>query len=201
MYSFFPSEPIRKRIQTNVHFGDKITLFGSDNLYPQRMDELYKRSPLTKQAIKVLSEFCMGEGFSSNGDTQLNRYGQTFNDILRLIVDDLNIFNGFSLHFNYNGLGRIIEIQHVPFEYVRLGLKDKQGITDYVAVSSNWEGDALKYTNYEGIEYTNFQLFNPLLAAANAVNNQDGQILYMTPKMFTYPLASFDAMRDIVQAD
>jgi hypothetical protein len=49
-----------------------ITLYDRDNLYPQRMDQLCLRSPLTKQAIKALADFINGEGFTQNEDVELN---------------------------------------------------------------------------------------------------------------------------------
>jgi len=201
MWSFVPSGIDRKRINTPVSYQDNITYYGVTNLYPQLMGELYKRSPLTKQAVSILSEFMAGEGWTGNGDAVVNRYGQTFNDILRLCTEDLSIFNGLSMHFNFNGIGKIIEIQHTPFEFVRLGVKNKAGVTDYCKVSTNWENDSTKYKNYEGIESVTFPLYNPKLAIDQALRGGQGQVLYWTPRMFTYPLASFDAIRDAVQTD
>lgn len=201
MYSFITSDILEKRIVTNVSYQYSITDYGQSNLYPQYMDELYKRSPLTKQAIKVLAEFSMGEGWTSQGDKVVNRYGMTFNDLLRLVCEDLNTFTGFALHFNFNGTGKIEEIQHIPFPYVRLGAKDKNGTTDSVKLSNNWEGDYQKYKNYEGVEPTTFPLFNPKTAAVDALTGGDGQVMYWTPRMFSYPLATFDAIREAVQTD
>lgn len=200
MYTFVTSE-IQKRVITNVNHQWEITDYGFNNLYPQLMDELFKRSPLTKQAIKVLTEFCMGEGWKGNGDKVINRYGQTFNDMLRLASEDLNTFSGYALHCNFNALGRIVEVQHIPFEYVRLGTKDLQGITNNVKVFNNWEQDSVKFNTYKGIEPTTYPIFNPKTAAEDALTGGNGQVLYWTPHMFSYPLASFDAIRDAVQTD
>lgn len=200
MYQFITSDT-QRRIVTNVDHQWDITDYGESNLYPQVMEELYKRSPLTKQAIKVLSEFSMGEGWTGNGDKVVNRFGQTFNDMLRLSCEDLNTYNGFSMHFNFNALGRIVEIQHIPFPYVRLGSKDKTGITNNVKLSNNWEMDSLKYKNYAGLEPIQYPLFNPKTAAEDALTGGNGQVLYWTPHMFAYPLATFDAIRDAVQTD
>ena len=201
MYSFVTSDIIEKRIVTNVDYQYNITHYGHGNLYPQVMDELYKRSPLTKQAIKVLSEFSMGEGWTSQGDKVVNRFGQTFNDILRLVCEDVNTFTGFSMHFNFNATGKIEEIQHIPFPYVRLGAKDINGTTNDVKISNNWEGDSQKYKGYTGVTATTYPLFNPKTAAEDALLGGGGQVLYWTPRMFAYPLATFDAIREAVQTD
>ncbi len=200
MYSFLASD-IQRRVYKKVNHQWDITDYGVDNLYPQYMDELYKRSPLTKQAIKVLSEFCMGEGWSGNGEQIVNRFGQTFNDMLRLSAMDLNTFNGFALYLDFNMLGRVVEIQHVEFPYVRLGSKNLNGLTDNVKVFNNWEEDAEKYKEYEGLQPQEFKLFNPKSVRDSAARKQGGQVLYWTPNMFCYPEATFDAVRDAVQTD
>lgn len=198
---YFQNPNIEKRVITEANHQYAITNYGLDNLYPQRMDELYKRSPLTKQAIKVLAEFCIGEGWTSQGDKVVNELGQTFNDILRLVSEDLNTFNGFSLHLNFNAVGRVVEIQHIPFEYVRLGIKGIDGRTDHCMVFNNWEEDGTKFKQYEGLKPQRFQLFNPKIAAENALLGSNGQVLYWTPHMWQYPECTFDAIRDTVQTD
>lgn len=200
MYWITPN-PLEQRVYAKANHNYKITDFGIDNLYPQRMGELYKRSPLTKQAIITLTEFCMGEGWTSQGDKEVNDYRQTFNDILRLVAEDYNIYQNFALHLSFNALGRIVEIQHVPAEYVRYGIKDMAGKTDHVFVFNNWEQDASKFKSYLGLQPKKYPLFNPETAAEDALKGGEGQILYWTPKMFMYPTASFDAIRDTVQFD
>ena len=201
MYQFLGTEVIRKRVQTDIDPNWQITAYGVDNLYPQLMDELYKRSPLTKAAIQVLTEFIGGQGWEGKGDEQVNRFGQTWNDLLRIAANELSTFSGFAFHINFDGMGQPIEIQELPFQYVRLGLKNEGGITNYCMVSSNWEGDAAKYVNYVGVNPKRFELYNPATAALNAFQKKGGQVLYYTPRMFSYPLASFDAIRDCVQTD
>lgn len=198
---YFTTPDVEQRVITQASHQYKITDYGLNNLYPQIMDELYKRSPLTKQAINVLSEFCIGEGWTGNGDKVVNEFGQTFNDMLRLASEDLNIFNGFSLHLNFSATGRITEVNHIPFEYVRLGIKDINGRTDHVKVFNNWEQNAGKFKVYEGVKPVQFQLFNPKTAARSALTGGNGQVLYWTPQMFSYPLATFDAIKDTTQFD
>jgi hypothetical protein len=118
-----------------------------------------------------------------------------------LVSKDLNTFNGFALYFDFNALGRIIEIQHIEFPYVRLGSKNLAGITSNVKVFNNWEEDTEKYKSYKGIVPQEYQLFNPKQARASAMKGDSGQVLYWTPNMFCYPESTFDAVRDAVQTD
>ena len=197
MYSFI--NPIEKRVLTNVDHQWQITDFGADNLYPQRMEELYKRSPLTKSAIAILTEFISGEGFGNTDP--INRYGQTWDTILRSSANEFSTFNGFALHLNFSATGALLEVQQLPFEFVRLGIRNQDGITDYCMVSANWEEDSEKHADYVGPKPVKYKLFNPMTAASETLMGGNGQVLYYTPRMFTYPLCSFDAVRDSVQTD
>lgn len=172
-----------------------IKYYDIDNLYPQRMKEIMNGSSYIKSCVNVIADFLNGEGWTQKGDTVINEYGQTFDDILELVALDYSIFKGFSLHFNFNGLGVITEIQYLPFEYVRLGLPNNRGIIDNVLVWDNWEESSYKNQN-EGSEPLSYPLFNPLLAGGQTIRGGRGQVLYYTPKMFTYPLVSFDPVRD-----
>jgi hypothetical protein len=196
------SKVIQKRIDTSIDYQYPIVNYGVSNLYPQLMEELYKRSPLTKAAIEVLAEFYTGQGWSNNGDEMINRYGQTFNEILRLCAEDIAKFYGFAVHINYNGLGQGVELQHIPFEYVRLGHPNEKQVINSVYVSSNWEEDSYKEKNYRGLKPVKYSLFNPRTAQAEVLTGRrSGQVLYFTPKMWSYPLATFDSIRDAVQTD
>jgi hypothetical protein len=193
---------IQKRIDTSIDYQYQIVKYGVSNLYPQLMEELYKRSPLTKAAIEVLAEFYSGQGWTNNGDEMINRYGQTFNEMLRLCSEDIAKFYGFAIHINYNGLGQGVELQHIPFEYVRLAHPNEKQVINSVYVSSNWEEDSYKEKNYRGLKPVKYSLFNPRTAQAEVLTGRrSGQVLYFTPKMWSYPLATFDSIRDAVQTD
>jgi hypothetical protein len=192
---------IVRRVNTKANHNYNITDYGYDNLYPQRMEELYLKSPLTKQAIQVMSEFCMGLGWLGNGDKEVNRFGETFNDMLRLVSMDLNLYSGFSLYLDFNATGKIVEIQHVPFSYVRLGSKDEKGLTSFCMISNNWEEQSNKFKTYSGLNPERYELFNPNKAKEEALKGGKGQVFYWTPKRLHYPLSSFDAARDAVQTD
>ncbi len=193
---------IERRVHQHANHNYKITNYGYDNLYPQRMEELFLQSPLTKQVIQVMAEFTMGLGWEGNGDKEVNRFGQTFNDMLRLCSEDISVFNGFALYLDFNGTGKIVEIQHVPFSYVRLGIKEaSSGLTSFCYVSNNWEEQSNKHRTYNGLSPQRFDLFNPKKAREEAMKGGQGQVFYWTPRTNDYPLCSFDAARDAVQTD
>ena len=200
-YTIVPDQHIYPRINTQIDYQYNIIHYGLDNLYPQNMEEILKRSPITKGAVHILTDFLDGEGFESNGDKVINEFGQTWNDILHYSAMDYATFGGFGMHFNFNGAGNIIEVQHVPFEYIRLSLPDNTGRVFSVKVSNNWEEDSNKFPDKKTPEPVTFPLYNPLTAAQETIMGGNGQILYYTPEMWTYPLCTFDAVREASLTD
>ena len=203
MKYLFPSEPLDKRLKVSVDYQHKILFYGSDNLYPQRMEQVRLRSPLIKGACNILEDFINGAGWEYNNDIILNEQGQTARDILNLAARDFARSNGFALHCNLDGLGKITEVQHIPFEYVRLGMPDEFGIISTVVVSNNWEEDAYKLPNGAKPIEDIIPIYNPLKAQADTVIPQPkGQVMYYTGvERNKYPLATFDAIADTGATD
>ena len=149
-----------KRLPENVEFRHNITTYGADNLYPQRVEQIALRSPITKSSIKKLAKFLGGGGFEENGDLIVNRFDQTLNDILRMIRTDKAGFDGWSLHFNVNELLMITEIIPMKFKNVRFGLPDDWGRHKDVKVNINWENDFMKSIRKTEVIQT-FPLWHP----------------------------------------
>ena len=192
----------RKRIYGEYDLNYDIKPYDLDNLYPQRMKELRNSSPYAKSCTNVLADFLNGEGWSQNGDSIVNDYGQNWDDILNNICTDYSLYNGFALHLNFNGLGAIIEVQHIPFEYVRLSMPGSDNVVRSCKVWENWDkvtfyGDSMRELG----DPVRYPLFNPLTAGIETIKGGRGQVLYYTPQMFCYPLATFDAVRDAAQTD
>lgn len=194
---------ITKRLQVRLDNQFDVTMYGPDNLYPQRMNELMLRSPLLKSAVGILEDFINGSGWELNGDIVLNTKGETSTDLLNLVSEDFANYNGFALHLNFNGLGEISEIQHIPFEYCRLGQPTDEGVISDIKVSNNWEQDGEKLPRGAYLKPKEYKLFNPLIAAEEVLNNPaaKGQVLYYTKVKNKYPLTTYDAIRDTGETD
>lgn len=170
----------------------EITGYGKDNLYPQRIKELVACSETGEGCLKRYIDFIQGNGFKDESFSELvlNDKGDTADDILQQITDDLGSYNGFALHVNYNLLGNIVEISHVPFENCRLGEEDDIGYIGKIAVFPDWTGrkkrnnQTLKPTK-ETIDY--IHVFNPEKAVvlaqiedAGSIEQYKGQILWVS---------------------
>jgi len=195
---------IDKRLPQQLDHTHDITRFGvghHDNLYPQRMNEIMLRSPLTKASVQTLADFITGDGWNNNGEDIANEDAQTWNDLLNLTAEDFSVFRGFALHLNFNGLGEVTEVQHIPFEYVRYGLPDETGRHVDVKVSNNWEQDSNTLPQGSILEPVEFPIFNPLTAQAETLTSGHGQVLYFTGNIDNYPLATFDSVSNAAQSD
>ena len=192
-----------KRLPQKIDVAKGIHLYDADNLYPQRIKELSFRSPLAKQAIEVQADFIIGYGWENetSGETIANADGYTFNDLLGFLSRDYSLFMGLGIHFNFNGLGQIIEVNFLPFEFTRFGMPDNFGKHATVKVSSNWETASMK-NRLGGLPMAvEFPLFNPLTAQEGVLKGKGGQVLYFTTIPDLYPLSSIDAIAEAVQTD
>lgn len=166
--------------------------YGNDNLYPQRIKDLIACSETGEGCLKRYVDFIQGNGFNDEAFAKLvvNTNGDTADDILQQIADDLGSYGGFALHVNYNLLGDIVELYHIPFESCRLGQEDDLGYIGKIAVHPDWSGKRkrngkpLKPTK-ETIDY--ISVFNPnksvvlaQIEASDGIDTYKGQILWVS---------------------
>ncbi len=194
-----------KRIERFYSSTLGIQTYDKDNLYPQRMLALLKNSPTGGTCCSRYENFIFGDGFRDRNLSELvvNRYGDTANDILQLCVRDLSQFGGVSLHLNYDLSGRVVEVQHVPFESCRLYEEDDAGYVPYICTHPDLSGTKTRRgkklkVSRETVDY--LYPFNPqkevLLSQMEkdgGVESYRGQILwYSTAGRNTYPEPVYD---------
>ena len=194
-----------KRIPAPIDTRLEITRYGSENLYPQEMEQIMLTSSLTVSAVDLQASFSKGQGFTENGDVILNRHNQTANDILAIVSNDHSLYNGYSLHFNFNLLGQIVEVNPVKFKYIRYGVPDDFGRHKDVKLNLNWEQDPRKLPQGSRTFIIAYPLFDPDKVqeqiAAVGFDNFIGQILYWTGEPDVYPRSSIDPIRNTSRAD
>jgi len=183
-----------ERLYVNIAYpADRIIPYDRDNLYPNKIKSIAQRSGTTMSAIGTLSAFISGEGFGGM-DTVVNRENQTLWDIVRHIANSRAMFGGFALHFNYNLLGQIIEINPINFESVRWS----KCLTKYT-VNPDW---MRRSRRKEEIEYNPFfpeNVINEINECGN-INDYKGQLYYWIPntKDFYAP-CNWDSVIDDAQ--
>ncbi len=188
------------RVQISIDDQYKILRFGVDNLYPQRMEQIRLNSALVKSSTEVLEDFLNGSGFEENGEVVVNRFGNTYNDILNKVARDASRWSGaFALLLNFDGTGQALEIQYIPFEYVRLSRPDlTTGRVDFVSISDNWE----QSSNKRPLKPVRYRMLNAPLAQADVIKKRRGQVFYYTGlDNGMYPLASYDSIINTAVTD
>jgi len=169
-----------ERLYVNIAFpADRIIPFDRDNLYPNKIKSIAQRSGTTMSAIETLSAFISGEGFAAMG-VVVNRENQTLWDILRHISQSKAMNKGFALHFNYNILGQITEINPINFEFVRWSKDLKHFI-----VNPDW---FRRNRRKEEIEYNPFwpeNVINEINETGN-IHDYKGQLYYWIPNLTDY---------------
>lgn len=172
--------------------------YGEDNLYPQHIEDFYNNSPSFNQCASRLAEFLFGEGTNS---TLID------NKILRAILRDYSIFNGFALHIQYNGLGDISAVSYVPFSSIRLGEQGENGKYTYCYYCADWS--AIKTVNRVRVKPTvdkkKYWVFNNnmqtrLNRIAAADGNYDGEILYYS-NTISYPIPTINSVLNYASSE
>lgn len=208
MVAFDRPKPLIKRLATVADVTLKIQRYDSDNLYPQRCQEILKQSSTLKSVQNRIADFINGEGFQDPniGKMIVNRrgiQGQTLNRVLQVMSLPFSRYDTPVLHVNYNMLGTMCAMHPLPFESIRFGLADKDGNITMLAYSANWEQDGKSGREQQLVWY---HVFNPdpqvvlaQIEEAGGIANYRGQIIYDTPIPGEYPEAAFHAVLDDAQ--
>jgi hypothetical protein len=178
---------------------DGILNYDSDNCYPQRVAEIIYGSAVAAKCADVYAKFIAGQGFE---DKQfytkiINPKGQTVDNLLRKVANDLALYRGFALHVNYNANGKITAVSHIPFEHCRICPPDEYGYVRKIAVYDDWAKKRSRQLRRDTIDF--IDVFNPDPTAINAQNTTPehwqqykGQIYWYSADGVEYPLATPD---------
>ena len=128
--------------------------FGSNNLYPELLIELYNNSAMHHTAIDAKADAITGEGIINFGSTPVNAKGETLDEIFEKVAKDYILFGGYALNTIWNkGGDGLAEIYHLPFNTVRSGKIDEETdeVNEYY-YCSEWA----QYRKYKPTAYKSF---------------------------------------------
>ena len=182
-----PALPVIKEIRNKDYM-----FYGEDNLYPERLIEMYDSSAMHHTAIQAIKDGIFGEGIELIGTEYINTQGETIDDIFEKITLDYTLYQGYSLNVIWNKEGNAIaEIYHLPFANVRSGKKNEEDEVEEYYYSSDWSN----LRKYKEIPYRAFD-------AMDNKSDNASQIFYYfnyTPGNDVYPLPAYvAASNDIV---
>lgn len=160
----------------------QIQNYDVNNDYPQRVMQLGNGSGTVRSCLSIYTRFLIGKGVDAVGEMRVG--SDKLRNVLRKATQDYARFGGFAIHCGYNAFGRICRVEHIPFEFCRLGLEDENGKVREIAVNKDWLGDK---TPPSPSNTTYCKVFNPdkaldeIEATAGGIENYNGQILYANP--------------------
>lgn len=191
-----------------------IVSYDADNLYPQNVRRIIENSKVGFACLERYIDFIEGNGITDTAlsQTKVNRKNQTLDAVHSLCAQDFAYFNGFALHVNYNVLGEIVEVQHVPFEQVRLCEPDSVGNISSVLLHPDWSGRLSRNGRIVTVNKSNcteIHVFNPnprvvqaQIAAVGGIENYKGQIYYFSRSGYLcYPLARYTSVLTDMSTD
>lgn len=165
--------------------------FGSNNLYPNLLIDLFNNSAMHHTCIEAKVDGVIGEGIKEFGSKIVNAHGETMDEIFEKITIDYELFGGYSLNVLWSNDGtQIVEIYHLPFNNVRSGkMNEDEKVEEY----------------YYCQDWTQFRKYKPeAYRAFSTTDNRDenaSQIFYFfnyTVGNFYYPLPSYvGAINDV----
>ena len=192
-----------KRVERANWRGYHIQAYGKDNDYPQRLREIVGASVTGASCMEQYRKFIIGRGFAQKDfySAELNRYNQTADDLLQRVAEDYAMYAGFALLLNWNANYKITEIQHVPFEMVRLGELDEDGHFDKYAVHPDWGKRLVALRPFRTKDIVYFDRYDPRpeiireqVEDAGGWDKWNGQILYYSRAgRDCYPVPTYDA--------
>lgn len=204
----------QRRIDTSYIMRFKMQAYGYDNLYPQNLARITDASGTATLCLNRYSRFIEGYGFNDEllSSYTFNKQGDTADDILRFVAQDLAKYGGFAIHVNYNVLCQVSEIHHVPFEDCRLEETDDKGNVAHILLHPDWTQKKTRngkrlMVNDKNIERLN--VFNPSpdivakeIEDAGGIDSFKGQILWCSLNgKFVYPIPSYDAVITEISTD
>lgn len=181
-----------KRVDIGYLSSLGIQAYGHNNLYPQELRAIIDASPNGSTCVERRATYIEGNGIASQvlADTVCDLLGSTFDDIHHLVSEDMAYYDGFTLHINYNVMGEVVAVSHIPFEMARLVEPDENGFVGQVVIHPDWtakrtrNGKAVK-VNKDNCDY--IAVFNPdkavvqaQIVKAGGIEFYKGQVLYVT---------------------
>lgn len=186
-----------QRIETPDFTTKNIRSYGKANDYPQRILDVCASSGTVNKCLSIYGRFVLGNGIPGvdqmmvNGNTRLI-------DLMRDIVKDNGKLGGRVYHLNYNMLGQVSNIAHVPLEFVRFEIGEDKELTGKFVYYDDWT--RRKRVNFRDDGFITINPFSPEnvlseIETAGGIDSYNGQLLYISNNgSYTYPSPIIDSI-------
>lgn len=173
--------------------------YGYDNLYPQQVRQFFKASPTLNKCVTRMAENLFGN---------YRGVGLLSPKLVEKLIGDYCLFGGFALHVTYSAFGEVDGCNYVPFESIRLGEQNAQGVYTYCYYCADWSGT--KTANRKKInprqDSERFWIFTSdvetrlqRMESVGGAENYKGEIMYFS-NTISYP-TSIESILPIVSME
>lgn len=183
---------IVKLFKRKTGFDKKAKIYknGEDNAYPESVERLINNSVTAKRGAHIIKSMIMGKGFDSQNDFIVNQDKNiSLFQLLNTISDCYAKQDGFFIHANYFLDGKIKNLDVLPYNHCRVGKKDDNDYNGKIVVK-DWE-DKKDEPNVIDV-YNSLPKVIQAQIAKQGINKYKGQVLFVNPSGYTYPLSRID---------
>lgn len=204
----------QKRIDTGYVSRYRMQSYGKDNLYPQHIREITGASGTAELCLARYQKFVEGFGFRDKAfrALEVNPRGDTADDMLHLVAQDLTRHGGFAIHVNYNVMCQVTSLALIPFEQCRLEEPDDRGNVAHIIVHPDWTFKRTRNgkTMTSGEKWIDrIAVFDPLpevvqrqIVEAGGIDKYKGQVLWFSMAgRGTYPTPIYDSVITEISTD
>lgn len=122
----------------------KYLKYGTDNLFPQYIYELYTHSSQMNAIIDTMKDYIQGNGIVSNYKEIVNRKGDTFDLFIEKLIIDYLLFGGFCFQIIRNKGHEICELNWLDFRYIRVNEDE-----DLIFYNKEWSNGRVQPKVYD----------------------------------------------------
>jgi hypothetical protein len=121
--------------------------FGSRNMYPIELSNLYYNSPTHKACVDFEVSSILGDGVDYEAmrmdETKLYpNYQETWNEFIQKIALDYAIFGSYAFQIIRNKDGKSYSFYHQPISDVRCSPRDEDGVIMSYWISGDWSAQS-----------------------------------------------------------
>jgi hypothetical protein len=173
------------------------------NCYGDFLVKLLNESSKQSTIIDTKTRFIVGQGFVIDGNATFSEEAQIeaflrmpgedgkMNDLLTKVVKDKKVFGGFAMQIRVNSNMKIVSVDHLNFNDVRVGVEE--GVYFY---TSDWKAR----NPLDNEDFTELKLF----PFNDEVNSETNYIIYYKeyrPDLGEYPMPDYIAAVPYLEAD
>jgi hypothetical protein len=113
--------------------------FDRDNLYPARVYNMYKESPLQSAIINNQVKYTYGAGLADYDASIFSpNLTERWEDLIKKCIQDYCIFQSFAIQIIPNESMSKYSFFHIPVNQVRLGAYNEENVIEYAYLATDW---------------------------------------------------------------